>query len=221
MTTWADKFIPKHKPDGTPWDNLVNDHYNTPEDVGGVCVYIGRFQPFHNGHLETLRFALKWYSKVILLIGRKHWGEKSNKENPFKNENIRTMILNSLNPFYLDKLYIEDIWDVPSTNEWIYDVINIVRKINTEKHSVSIIGCKEKAYYITLFPKFNVIDRPLHNTIHGTDIRKKFFTLNSQNADQYWQYIWNSVPQGTYLELIKFYATKEYFEIAKLYKGDM
>ncbi|MGH1560634.1 adenylyltransferase/cytidyltransferase family protein [Caulobacter segnis] len=32
-------------------------------------VLIGRFQPFHNGHLAVLRHALRLADKVIVLVG--------------------------------------------------------------------------------------------------------------------------------------------------------
>ena len=32
-------------------------------------VYVGRFQPFHNGHLETLRQAAEAGKEIIFVIG--------------------------------------------------------------------------------------------------------------------------------------------------------
>ena len=43
-------------------DNKANKHYK-------YLVFIGRFQPFHNGHKAVIDEALKRSDKVIILIG--------------------------------------------------------------------------------------------------------------------------------------------------------
>ncbi len=46
-----------------------------------TALYIGRFQPFHNGHLKVIQEILKSHKKVIIAIGSSQ--EKNTKENPF------------------------------------------------------------------------------------------------------------------------------------------
>ena len=44
-------------------------------------VLIGRFQPFHNGHLAVLQHALRLADKVIVLVGSA--GQPRTTRNPF------------------------------------------------------------------------------------------------------------------------------------------
>ena len=44
-------------------------------------LFIGRFQPFHNGHLQDIKNALKEVDELIIAIGSsQHF---NTKENPF------------------------------------------------------------------------------------------------------------------------------------------
>ena len=39
------------------------------ENKHEVGLYIGRFQPFHNGHLSVVREALKHCNNLIIVVG--------------------------------------------------------------------------------------------------------------------------------------------------------
>ena len=44
-------------------------------------LFVGRFQPFHRGHLETVKFALKSVDKLVIVVGS---AQKSHEmRNPF------------------------------------------------------------------------------------------------------------------------------------------
>ena len=44
-------------------------------------LFVGRFQPFHKGHLETVKFALKSVDKLVIVVGS---AQKSHEmRNPF------------------------------------------------------------------------------------------------------------------------------------------
>ena len=46
-----------------------------------VAIYIGRFAPLHNGHLETIEYCNKNYDKTLILIGSKN--ERRTTKNSF------------------------------------------------------------------------------------------------------------------------------------------
>lgn len=58
------------------------------------CLFVGRFQPFHNGHLLVVEGMAKVCSKVVIAIGSpdKQW----EAENPFSAEERRDMIQRAL-----------------------------------------------------------------------------------------------------------------------------
>ena len=57
---------------------------------------IGRFQPFHLGHLDAVMFGLSRTENLFIGIGSSN---KSNeKKNPFSSEERREMIVSSIEP---------------------------------------------------------------------------------------------------------------------------
>lgn len=56
-----------------------------------VTVYIGRFNPFHNGHAHVLKRALETSKLVIVLVGSS--GQARSLKNPFTFEERRKMIM--------------------------------------------------------------------------------------------------------------------------------
>jgi nicotinamide-nucleotide adenylyltransferase len=77
------------------------------------ALYIGRFQPFHNGHYEALKWILERSDKVILGIGSAQYSHT--KENPFTVGERIEMISNQLiDDKLIDRVIIAAI---PDTNE--------------------------------------------------------------------------------------------------------
>ena len=59
-----------------------------------LAVYIGRFQPFHNGHLETLKQGLAIADKVVMVLGS--YKKSHSYKNPFSFEERVEMIKSSI-----------------------------------------------------------------------------------------------------------------------------
>ena len=59
-----------------------------------VGLYIGRFQPFHKGHLSVVREALNHCEKLIIVVGSAQ--EFGTKKNPFTFELRKEFILRGL-----------------------------------------------------------------------------------------------------------------------------
>ena len=89
---------------------------------------IGRFQPFHLGHLEALQFALSNVDKLWIGLGssNKHIG----KSNPFSAEERKKMILSSINDSMKNKITIYFIPDVANHVKWIEKIDTIVPKFD-------------------------------------------------------------------------------------------
>ena len=70
---------------------------------------IGRFQPFHLGHVEAIKFALSNVEHLYIGIGSSN---KSNQSrNPFTSEERHQMITSSLDESTLQNVSIFDIPD--------------------------------------------------------------------------------------------------------------
>jgi bifunctional NMN adenylyltransferase/nudix hydrolase len=149
-------------------------------------VFIGRFQPFHNGHLNTLTRALQEGERVLVLLGSSNVA--SDIRNPFSVAERKTMILNSVaDPSDISRIQFEALDDVPyNDNAWAVNVQKVVNRWTGPEETVAIIGFKRDhtSFYLDMFPQwesievneFNLNGRP----ISSTDIRETLF----QNWDK-------------------------------------
>ena len=85
---------------------------------------IGRFQPFHLGHLEALRFALSKVDKLWIGIGSSN--KSSEKNNPFTADERKEMILSSLDNSISNRIKIFFIPDLENHEKWIENIDMIV-----------------------------------------------------------------------------------------------
>ena len=143
---------------------------------------IGRFQPFHLGHLDAVLFGLSRVENLFICIGSSN---KSNeRKNPFSAEERREMITLSIEPSITDRIKIFDIPDVGDHEKWTFEIDQIVPKYD------SVFTNDE--FTKTLFEKrqINVIQVPLkyREKFSGTNIRQLIID------DKNWQ---DLVPQGT------------------------
>ena len=90
---------------------------------------IGRFQPFHLGHLEALQFALSKVDKLWLGLGSSNKSIEHN--NPFSAEERKKMILSSIDDSMKNKITIYFIPDVDNHVKWIEKIDTIVPKFDT------------------------------------------------------------------------------------------
>ena len=107
-----------------------------------TAIYLGRFQPFHDGHKELFAKALKKDGQVAILVMDSYG---INKKNPFKFSYVKRKISQSLKE-YSDK-YI--IIKVPVISRIIYGrkVGYKIQKIKTSKLIENISATKIRKNY--------------------------------------------------------------------------
>jgi len=143
---------------------------------------IGRFQPFHLGHLDAVLFGLSRTENLFIGIGSSN---KSNESrNPFSAKERREMIISSIEPSIAERIKIFDIPDVGDHEKWAFEIDKIV-----PKHDVVFTNDE---FTQTLFEKreMNVVPVVLKDRekFSGTNIRKLIAD------DKNWQ---DLVPRGT------------------------
>ena len=85
---------------------------------------IGRFQPFHLGHLEAVNFALSKVDALFIGIGSSN---KSHQErNPFNADERKNMILSSLDRKNLERVSVYYIPDLDDHSKWTYSIDEII-----------------------------------------------------------------------------------------------
>ena len=143
---------------------------------------IGRFQPFHLGHLDGLKFALSQVE--ILWIGIGSSNKPLGNQNPFTAEERKEMILSSIDSSISKRSQIFFIPDFEDHKKWEDAIDSIVPKFD-------VIFTNDEITQ-TLYSKRGIKAIPVPFTkreiFSGTNIREKI--LNNQN----WIEL---VPEGT------------------------
>jgi nicotinamide-nucleotide adenylyltransferase len=91
-------------------------------------LFIGRFQPFHIGHLKIIKEVSKNYDEVIIGMGSSQYSNTD--ENPFTDEERKEMICNTLEKEDIDNYKIVNIPDIHNPPKWVDHVVSIVSDFN-------------------------------------------------------------------------------------------
>jgi nicotinamide-nucleotide adenylyltransferase len=91
---------------------------------------IGRFQPFHLGHLSAIRDVLKEVEELVIVIGSAQYSHNIN--NPFTAGERLTMIRNALKEAKIDysRIWIVPVPDVHLHMMWVSSVEGYTPKFN-------------------------------------------------------------------------------------------
>jgi bifunctional NMN adenylyltransferase/nudix hydrolase len=193
-----------------------------------TVVFIGRFQPLHNGHIEVMKQGLLHATKnFIVLVGSVN-GPRTFK-NPFtfaqRKEVIDSVLHNQLRDFCTDvNVVVEGVSDSKYNNDsWMEDVQKIISSVNSKGGSVAIVGYKkdDSSSYLTWFPQWGEIKVSYDEdaaVVDATTVRNILFEgLNPG-------FFRGVLPSASYEFLEAFKATAEYarikdeYEIVKAYK---
>ena len=143
---------------------------------------VGRFQPFHLGHLDAVLFGLSRMENLFIGVGSSN--KFNEKKNPFSAEERKEMIMLSIEPSMLGRIKIFEIPDVDNHEKWTFEIDQIVPKYD--------VVFTNDEFTKTLFKKrqTNVIPVVLkeREKFSGTNIRQLIID------DKNWQ---DLVPQGT------------------------
>jgi len=143
---------------------------------------IGRFQPFHLGHLEAFRFALSKVDKLWVGLGSSN--KPAQKNDPFSAEERKEMILSSIDDSMKDKISIYFIPDLDNHVKWIEEIDTIVPKFDMVFSNDDLT----KHLYSTISVQVIPIPFLKRDVLSGTTIRDLII------SDQKWD---DLVPEGT------------------------
>jgi bifunctional NMN adenylyltransferase/nudix hydrolase len=172
------------------------------------AIIIGRFQPFHNAHLQLLQVALTQAEQVIIALGSHRTA--SNIKNPWTTAQREQMIRASVSPDKLDRLHFVYLRDyLYNDNLWGAELQAQVAAITHDEKSIVLIGHRKdsSSYYLEGFPQWEFQDFSQHLPIHATLIRESYFRGSSE-----WQ---TQVPPAVREFLNVFAQTAEYKNLAQ------
>jgi len=159
---------------------------------------IGRFQPFHKGHVSAVSFGLSKVDNLWIGIGSSNKSHES--KNPFTADERKEMILASLDLETLKRVRVFYVPDINDHEKWTLHVDSIVPKYD--------IVFSNDDFTTSLYKKrgIKVIEVPLlqRDMISGTRIRQLMISYGD----------WASlVPEGTKGVLLKLNAKQRLLKI--------
>lgn len=192
-------------------------------DKFDYVVFIGRFQPFHNGHKMIIEEALKLASKkVIVLIGSVN--KPMSIKNPFNEEQRVNMIRSPFNydggaqkirvGYVEDNMYNDSIW-IRNVQEEVNELIQLDGWTDYPP-KIAIIGHEKdsSSFYLKFFPQWkfiNIEPGDQEKEIHATDIREILFSRSESKMN----YLKGVVFPDTMKFLYSFRSTKEWLQLVE------
>jgi bifunctional NMN adenylyltransferase/nudix hydrolase len=146
-------------------------------------VFIGRFEPFHNGHAAVARHALTRAKKVIFLVGSAETPRTI--KNPWSVAERAVMIQSALHES-ADRLIVRPLRDhLYNESQWIATVQRTVAEAikadgGDPDARIGVIG-KEKdasSYYLREFPQWDLVDVKHTETLCATELRRYLYEAN-------------------------------------------
>lgn len=199
-----------------------------------IAVYIGRFQPLHNGHVHVLENAFKNYDAVVVLIGSAY--KARDIKNPFTYDERKAIIqgwideegskITSNKLFRLlplrDQPYNNAKW-IQSVQENVADAVKFFNNFDGTFADADIFltGSERDAstWYLRCFPQWGTDFKdpvPVGEDLNATALREKLFSE---------KYIgWKDIPTTTHNFLVNFITTpileglRESYKFIKAYK---
>lgn len=146
-------------------------------------VFIGRFQPFHAGHLAVIEAGLEKASQLIVLCGSAH--QPRTTRNPWSVAERETMIRGALSDRDNERVHVVPLMDVVYNDElWVRNVQATVGGLVTAHYGtphlppkVGLIGHAKdhSSFYLNLFPQWGSETVPNREDISATPLREAYF----------------------------------------------
>ncbi len=165
------------------------------ESNADVAVVIGRFQPFHHGHMALIKAALAAAPRVIVVLGSSFHARST--KNPFTWQERTAMIANALPPEEQARISTVAVRDYYEDKRWARAVRTKVEHLAAEAKRFVLIGYFKDAssYYLNHFPHWRLDSIDNVNDIDATRIRRILF--EAENVDISLSVIEDLVPTAT------------------------
>ena len=168
-------------------------------------VFIGRFQPFHLAHMQTIEIALQQSQKLILALGSAQ--SERNIKNPFLAVERERMILSNFSEQDQQRIEFVHVIDVYNDTKWVQLLKDLVNQVIFPHAKVGLIGHfkDDSSYYLGLFPEWQMVELDsLKDSISATPLREAYYRGDIQTE---------FFPQGTVQFLDEFQQTQTYQQL--------
>ncbi len=145
------------------------------------ALLVGRFQPFHNGHMEVVKYIIERYDAVIIGIGSAQ--DSHSISNPFTAGERHLMISRSLEKKGIHNYYLVPIEDLHRNSVWVAHVESIAPPFDVvfANNPLTKRLFYEKGYKVVIPPFY---DRSKYS---GKEVRRRII------MNEPWEHL---VPEG-------------------------
>lgn len=167
-------------------------------------IVIGRFQPFHNAHLELVNFALKQAKQLIIVLGSA--GQAPDTMNPWSAPERAVMIRKCFSEEENARIEFVHAKDQQSNMMWIASVQSAIDHLTQGSDDIKLIGHKKDAtsFYLKFFPQWgDYIETGFSVNLDATKVRENLFRQDKIS-------IKTLVPAPVYEHLCEWMGTPEF-----------
>lgn len=153
---------------------------NAPQSYDAAVV-IGRFQPFHNGHLALIEQALAKAPTVIVVLGSAHAARST--KNPFTWRERAQMIKLAVGE-RANRIHFLPVRDYYDDIPWVEAVRLGVARLAPNARDIVLIGHQKDAtsYYLNQFPTYALEESGRRAMVEATSLRRVLFSGASPAA---------------------------------------
>ena len=173
-----------------------------------TAIYIGRFEPVHNGHMALLQRALDSARNVIVVMGSA-WQARSPK-NPFTCHERADMMLEALTETDRARVQVLPMRDYYNEALWVQAVRKGVGQIAAADAHVGLVGHFKDATssYLSAFPGWELIHVERQGRIDATAIRDAYFGATPGTVRARLSDLASQMPESTLGFLERFAQTR-------------
>jgi len=93
-------------------------------------LFVGRFQPFHKGHLEVVKKIMKEADELVIIVGSSQYSHR--RDNPFTTGERITMIRKALQEedIQLSRIWIIPVPDIHQHALWVSQIVGYSPKFD-------------------------------------------------------------------------------------------
>ncbi|MBP7661761.1 MAG: bifunctional nicotinamide-nucleotide adenylyltransferase/Nudix hydroxylase [Burkholderiaceae bacterium] len=139
-----------------------------------TAVLIGRFQPFHHGHMALLERALREADRVVVVLGSAM--QARSPKNPFTWEERAAMVRGAAGD-QAHRLHFLPMRDYYDDARWVKAVVMGVHAVAGKGTQITLVGHDKDAtsYYLNRFSAWHLVMEDRRANVEATPIRRVLF----------------------------------------------
>lgn len=146
-------------------------------DVAFEAMFVGRFQPFHNGHLQAVVDILSRHKNILIVVGSSQ--EFGTDKNPYNFEIRENLIVQALNlrGIDLNRVLIVPLPDINDDAQWVQYMVDSVPsfgKVYTGNENTKLLFENDGRFKVEMVNFLQGINATMirEKISHGQDIQE-------------------------------------------------